>query len=93
MINRVASAEQVIEFTLRKQASYLSSRPKNLQVIALMAERMNIKINLDALLVFGTGVTDDEREDFHRVFNARTMSLYSSGEGDKMGISCASGKH
>ena len=93
LINRSTPEEQVIEFALRKQARFLSGRPKSLQSIALAAERLNIEINLDALIVFSTGVTDDERSDFHRVFNARVMSLYSSGEGDKMGISCETGNH
>ena len=93
VINRSTSAEQVIEFAQRKQAKYLSGRPKSLQSLALTAERLGIKIAFEKLIVYSTGVTDDEREDFLRVFNARVVSFYSSGEGDKMGISCESGNH
>ena len=92
-INRATPEENVLEFILRKGARYLSGRPKGLQSIALAAERLNISINLDVVTTFSTGVTDDEREDFRRIFNARPVSLYSSGEGCKMAISCHTGTH
>ena len=92
-INRSTPEEKVIEFVLRKNAKYLSGRPKSLQSIALAAERLKSSIDLETIAVFGTGVTEDEREDFRRVFGANIMSLYSSGEGCKMAISCETGHH
>lgn len=92
-INRSTPEDKVIEFILRKDARYLAGRPKSLQSIALAAERQNTKIKLDTLSVFSTAVTDDEREDFCRIFGANVMSLYSSGEGGKMAISCNTGNH
>jgi phenylacetate-CoA ligase len=92
-INRSTPEDKVIEFTLRKNARYLAGRPKSLQSVALAAERQKTKIKLDALSVFSTAVTDDEREDFRRIFGANVMSLYSSGEGCKIAISCNTGNH
>jgi phenylacetate-CoA ligase len=92
-INRATPEEKVIEFTLRKNAKYLSSRPKNVQSLALAAERLKISLKLDLVTTFSTGVTDDEREDIRRAFGANPMSLYSSGEGCKIAISCSAGTH
>ncbi len=92
-INRSTPEDKVIEYTLRKNAKYLAGRPKSLQSIALAAERLNTTIKFDTLTVFSTGVTDDEREDFRRIFGAKVLSLYSSGEGCKMASSCETGHH
>ena len=92
-LSRSTPNEQVIEYVLRKKAVYLSSRPKNLQSIALTVEHLNIAYKPEVIILFGAGVTDDERADFHRVFGARVMSNYSSGEGYKMGNSCETGNH
>ena len=92
-INRAASQENVIEYVLRKNALYLAGHPKSLQSLALAAERLRIAIKLDAVTVFGTEVAEDESEDFHRIFGARVVSLYSSGEGFKIANSCETGHH
>jgi phenylacetate-CoA ligase len=92
-INRFVAEEKVVEFAIRKQAKYLGGRPKALQSLALAAERLNIAAKFDKVIVFGTGVTSEEREEFQRIFGARVMSYYSSGEGYKMGISCDTGNH
>jgi phenylacetate-CoA ligase len=93
LLTRSTPDEQAIEFLLRKKVRYLASRPKSLQSIALTLERLNIHYKPDAVITFGTGVTEDERADFHRVFGAQVMSYYSSGEGYKMAISCTGGNH
>jgi phenylacetate-CoA ligase len=92
-VNRATSQENVIEYALRKNALYLSSRPKLLQSLALASERLNTPLNLEVVTTFGTGVTDDEREDFHSIFGAKVLSLYSSGEGCKIANTCETGHH
>jgi phenylacetate-CoA ligase len=92
-VNRATHQEQVIEYVLRKNAPYVSSRPKLLQSLALSTQRLITPLKLDVVTTFGTGVTDDERDDFRRIFGAKAISLYSSGEGCKMAGSCESGSH
>ncbi|MCC7482235.1 MAG: phenylacetate--CoA ligase family protein [Hyphomicrobiales bacterium] len=92
-INRFTSEERVIEFALRKNAMYLTGRPKSLQALALTADQSKIAINLDAVTTYGSEITEDEREDCHRIFGAKVLSLYSSGEGCKIANSCETGHH
>ena len=92
-LNRATHQEQVMEFVLRRNAPYLSSRPKLLQSLALTAGRLKVPLSVDVVTTFGTGVTDDERDDFHRFLGAKVLSLYSSGEGCKMAATCGSGTH
>jgi phenylacetate-CoA ligase len=92
-VNRATCQEQVIEYVLRKNAPYLASRPKLLQSLALTSERLRMPLRLDVVTTFGTGVTEDERDDIRRIFGTRMLSLYSSGEGRKMACSCEAGHH
>lgn len=92
-LNRNVSQEKVIEYALRKNALYLASRPKSLQSLALATERLHAPLKLDVVTTFGTGVTDDEREDFRQIWGARVFSLYSSGEGCKIASTCETGHH
>ncbi len=92
-VNRATRQEQVMEYVLRKNASYLSSRPKLLQSLALSTERLKTRLNLEVVTTFGTGTTDDERDDIRRIFGAKVLSLYSSGEGSKMACTCETGHH
>ncbi len=92
-LNRNVTQENVIEYVLRKNALYLASRPKSLQSLALATERLQIPLKLDVVTTFGTGVTDDEREDFQQIWGARVFSLYSSGEGCKIASTCETGHH
>ena len=92
-INRFTAAEQALEFIQRTDAKHLSSRPQLLQALALMVEQRGIELKLNSVTTFGTGITDAERNDIERVFGARILSHYSSGEGHKMAISCETGTH
>jgi phenylacetate-CoA ligase len=92
-INRFASEEKVIEFVLRKGARYFAGRPKSLQSLAFAAEKLNMALNLDSVTAYGEEITEDEREDCHRIFGAKVLSLYSSGEGCKIANSCETGHH
>lgn len=92
-VNRATHQEQVMEYVLRKSAPYLASRPKLLQSLALSAERSKTPLKLDVVTTFGTGTTDDERDDLRRIFGAKVFSLYSSGEGHKMACTCETGHH
>ncbi|MDP1702426.1 MAG: hypothetical protein Q8L53_15895 [Aestuariivirga sp.] len=92
-VNRATSQENVIEYVLRKSAPYLASRPKLLQSLAFATERLKTPLNLDVVTTFGTGVTDDERDDIRRILGAKMFSLYSSGEGCKIAATCETGHH
>ena len=92
-VNRATSQENVIEYAVRKNAAYLASRPKLLQSLALTAERSKTPLSLDVVTTFGTGVTEDERDDIRRILGAKVFSLYSSGEGCKTAATCESGHH
>jgi phenylacetate-CoA ligase len=92
-VNRATPQENVIEYVLRKNAPYLASRPKLLQSMAFTTERLKTPLSLDVVATFGTGVTDDERDDLRRILGAKVFSLYSSGEGCKMASSCETGHH
>lgn len=74
-VNRATHQEQVMEYVLRKNAPYLSSRPKLLQSLALSTERLKTRLNLEVVTTFGTGATDDERDDIRRIFGAKMFSL------------------
>ncbi len=92
-LDRATPHEQALEFVLRKEAHYLSGRPQSMQALALAAESLKIAVSIDAVTTFGTGMTDDAREDIRRVLGARVMSFYSSEEGYKIAISCETGPH
>lgn len=92
-INRTTSQENVLEYVLRKNAPYLGSRPKFLQSLALASERLHTPLKLDVVTTYGTGVTDDEREDIRQILGAEVFSLYSSEEGCKIACSCETGHH
>jgi phenylacetate-CoA ligase len=61
--------------------------------LAFTTERLKTPLNLDVVTTFGTGITDDERDDIRRILGAKVHSLYSSGEGCKMASSCETGHH
>ncbi len=92
-INRATSEENVAEFLVRKKANYLSGRPRSVQAVALAAERLGMKIDLDALSTFSTAVTQEERDDCLRVFGAPMISLYASKEVYNIAHQCSSGLH
>jgi len=92
-VNRATSQENVIEYVLRKNAPYLASRPKLLQSLAFATERLKTPLRVDVVSTFGTGITEDERDDIRRILGAKVLSLYSSGEGCKIAATCESGHH
>ncbi|MGB8314321.1 MAG: hypothetical protein WCE69_07495 [Aestuariivirga sp.] len=44
---------------------------------------MNREVKLDVVVTHGGEISDDECEDCRRIFGARVLSLYSSGETGK----------
>ncbi len=92
-LNRATPQENVIEFMRRKKVPYFASRPKLVQSLALASKRAKIPVKLDVVITFGTGATEDERNDFAHILGAKTLSIYSSGEGCKMACTCETGLH
>jgi phenylacetate-CoA ligase len=89
-INRATSEENVAEFLLRKEARYLTGRPRSAQAVALAAERLGFSLKLENIFTFSTGPTQEERDDCLRVFGAPMMSLYASKEVYNIAHQCSS---
>jgi phenylacetate-CoA ligase len=92
-LDRTADEEKIFEFMRRKKIDYVTGGPTVLHALALAAERMRESVRISALVISGGGVTEMERDDMQRIFGARVISLYSSGEGYKIGISCSNSLH
>jgi phenylacetate-CoA ligase len=93
VLDRATHEEKIVEFLLRNNATYVSGRPTSLQTLALGAERLNLELKLDAVMTFGSEPREVEHTDVKRVLGARVISLYSSGEGYKMGVTCETAPH
>lgn len=93
VLNRATPAEKMIEFICRNRIQYVAGRPTSLHALGLETERLGMELKLDSLVAYGGGVTEVEKEDLQRIFGARTISLYSSGECYKMAINCDTGNH
>lgn len=92
-INRDTTPENVVEFLSRKRADYLSGRPLTSHSAILAAERLGIKISLRGVSVFGSGVTEQQREDCRRVADAEMIALYATKEVYNIGHQCPTGTH
>ncbi len=93
LLSRSTPAEKIIEFIRRNQVQYVSARPTSLHALGLESDRLGIELSLDAVVTFGEGVTELQWSDLQRIFGARIISFYSSGECYKMAISCETGNH
>ena len=92
-INLYASPEQLAEFLHRNSVSYFTGRPKAMQSVALATERLGLNTKLSAIPTFGTAVTEDEREDCKRVFDADLISVYASKELYNIAHQCPSSQN
>lgn len=93
ILNRFVSAEDVARFLSSRGIRYLSARPRSAQAVAVEAVRLGIKVELDAILTFGTAISPDAREDCLRAFGAKMVGAYSSKEGQLMAYQCSAGHH
>jgi len=91
-LNRQVPAASVLDFIEKTGASYIATRPRSVQELALEAVRSGRFIPLDRALTFSTGISD-ERDDCRQAFGCEMISLYSSKEGHAMGHQCPSGHH
>lgn len=91
-LNRQVPASAVLDFIERSGASYLGTRPRSVQELALEAIRLGRFIPLDRALTFSTGISD-ERDDCRAAFGCEMVAHYSSKEGHAMGHQCPSGEH
>lgn len=93
VLNRYAATADVLRLLAEHPGGYFSARPAAAHAAALEAERLGLDIRLDGVCTFSTGVRPDEREDFLRIFGARTIEPYSAKEGHFIAQQCPSGTH
>lgn len=92
-IDRSTPMEQLLQYLINKNISYMTMRPKAAQIAALEAKRLGFNIRLNAILTIGTSVGVEDRQAVAEVFGAKICALYSSKEGHKMAFQCPTGPH
>lgn len=90
-LNRYVAPTDLVTFLASHDIGYMSARPRAAQSVALEAERRGVRVRLDGVLTFGTGIAPDVREDCRRVFGAAVFGAYSSKEGQLMAYGCPTG--
>ncbi len=87
-INREASNEQLLEFLARTGSRYVSTGPKTLHILALLALRTGATLQLDCAMTHGERLTEADRQAIRRGLGARTMETYSSKEAGQIAHPC-----
>lgn len=90
---RPDKTDNVLNFLQENELTYLATRAKSAQELALAALKRGLDIKLGHIWTFGSGVTEDEREDCRRAFNCEIISLYSAKEAFAIGYQCPTGRH
>lgn len=91
-LNKATSSENTLEFLLRTGCRYFNNGPKVAHALALDAERLGVKIRLDAVLAQGGRVGQEDRDAVGRVFGARMIEHYSSKEAGQIAHPCPHGR-
>jgi phenylacetate-CoA ligase len=92
-VSRLSDASSVLRDLQTRRPGYLTTRPKNAQFLALEALREGIKIPLDGILGYSTGILPDERDDCLKAFGAPMIGQYGSKEAQLIAFQCPSGTH
>lgn len=90
-VNRITAAAQVLEYIERKNLTYFLGGATDMQLLAHEAERLRLRIGLDAIVTRSAMLSQSGRNLLERVFGARVFPLYSSKEGHKMAHPCPTG--
>jgi len=85
------SAARLLEYLLETDVRYLAWGAKNLHAVALEAERLGIRLDIDCVLTHGQQTGAADKAAFTRVWGARCLDHYSSKEAGQMAYSCPSG--
>jgi phenylacetate-CoA ligase len=93
VLNRALPENRKLELLAAERVVYLDEIPNNLEILARANLARENPVKLEAVVCFGQGVTQDQRDLFQASFGARTLSIYSSEEGGLMGCQCGSESH
>lgn len=93
VLNRGLPESRKLDLLESERVVYLQDIPNNLEVLALANLARNNPVKLEAIVCFGQGVTQDQRNLFQASFGARSLSIYSSQEGGLMGCQCGNESH
>jgi phenylacetate-CoA ligase len=90
-ISRVLPSEYLFDFLSEHRCSYLVAGPNMAHINALDALRLGVEVKLDAVLVQGNTVHQEDRDICERVFGAKLVEHYSSKEVGHMAHPCPLG--
>ena len=93
VLNRALPESRKLDLLEAEQVVYLHDIPNNLEILARTNLARKNPVKLEAIMCFGQGVTQDQRNLFQASFGARTLSIYSSQEGGMMGCQCGNESH
>ena len=93
VLNRALPESRKLDLLEAEGVVYLHDIPNNLEILARANLTRSNPVRLEAIVCFGQGVTQDQRNLFQASFGARTLSVYSSQEGGLMGCQCGSESH
>lgn len=90
-VNRSTDTEALLRLLQELRPAYFANGPKMMQVLAELAERQGIKVEIEAIIAFGEAVSDADREASMHGFGARVIELYSSKEAGAIAHQCPQG--
>jgi phenylacetate-CoA ligase len=91
-ISRTMPSDFLFEFMKEHNCTYLNAGPNMAHINALDAIQMGIDIKIEAILVQGNVVRQEDRDICKRVFGAKIVEHYSSKEGGHMAHPCPHGR-
>jgi phenylacetate-CoA ligase len=90
-VNRSADMPTNLELMQELRPAYFANGPKMIQALAAIMDRQGIRIELEAVLAYGEGVNQADRDAAQSAFGARIIELYSSKEAGGIAHPCPSG--
>jgi phenylacetate-CoA ligase len=92
MIDREVPNEEIFSLYRKLEGSYLNAGAASSHLMARDAERLGIKMNIEAILTQGNIVRVPDRDICRRVFGATLIETYSSKEGGQLAHQCSHGQ-
>lgn len=90
--HRLSEAEK-INLIIGFGARHVVHLPNTIEILARENDRLGRPLRLETVRCYGQGVSPEQRQLFAESFGARTMTIYSSKEGDLMACEGPSGPH
>ena len=92
-INLFLPDARKLEILVRENVGSLSHLPNTAEILAYENNKLGRPLRLESFLIYGQGISDEQRQKVWDSFGARCISIYSSKEAGHMASQCPAHNH